>query len=153
MERTTIVYQLLELELGSQRTFKCTSMLNYGSYPLPDSYLEIRLTLANNLVNVHYYPTHFRDEYDQREIMKTFPKSRIPGLIIHKRFIINKDVICNDPKDNLCLECTFLLKGGEEDIRYTKALFRAVDVARYVQRTKSNLVVSLLHLTSNNSIN
>ena len=49
--------------------------------------------------------------------------------------------------NNLCLECTFLLKGGEEDIRFTKALYRARDVATYVQKTKSNLVVSLLHLT------
>ena len=119
----------------------------HGFLPLPDGDLEIRQTLATNLLDPEYYPTHTYGEFDGREIMKSFPKFRLPGLIIHKRFVINENIVQKMVPGNLCIECKFLVKGGKEDLRYTKALFRAKDVATYVQKTKSNLIVSLLHRT------
>ena len=128
--------------------FKCPRMMNYGTFPLPEGDRDIRLCLANNILDVHYYNTYVRDINDHRPVMKSFPKSRIPGLIIHKRFLINKDLICSNPKDNLCVECTFLEKGGDENLQLTKTLFCAKDVSWYIQKTKSNLIVSLLHRPS-----
>ena len=126
--------------------YKCPKLLNYGSYPLRSGELEVRQSLASNLLDPEYFKSFTRDDDDQREIMKSFPKYRLPGLIIHKRFLISENVVPKLVTKNLCIECTFLVKGGEEDIRFTKLLFSAKDVATYVQKTASNIVVTLLHL-------
>ena len=126
--------------------YKCPSLLNYGSYPLRSGDLEVRQSLASNMLDPEYFKSFTRDDDDQREIMKSFPKFRLPGVIIHKRFLISENVVPKLVTENLCIECTFLVKGGEEDIRFTKLLFSAKDVATYVQKTASNIVVSLLHL-------
>ena len=120
--------------------------MDYGSYPLRAGELEIKQSLASNMLDLEYFKSFTRDDDDQREIMKSFPKYRLPGLIIHKRFLISENVIPKLVTKNLCIECTFLVKGGEEDIRFTKLLFSAKDVATYVQKTASNIVVTLLHL-------
>ena len=125
---------------------KCPKLILYGAMPLPDGVLNVRQTLSNNLMDVDHFKTFTRDDFDNREIMKSFPKFRLPALIIHKRYIIQENLVKKKVSSNLCLECTFLLTGGEEDFRYTKILFRAQDVAAYVQKTVSNTVVSLLHL-------
>ena len=52
--------------------------------------------------------------------MKSFPKFRLQGLIIHTIFLIKENIIPKLVTEYLCIECTFLLKGGEEDIRFTK---------------------------------
>ena len=98
-----------------------------------------------NIVDYTAYKTFTRDENDERIIMKNFPKKRLPAVILHKRYLIQDNLVNNKVPDNLCIECTFLKKGGDEDINCTKLLFLAKDVATYVQRTTTNLVVSLLH--------
>ena len=47
---------------------------------------------------------------------------------------------------NLCLECTFLMEGEDEDIRFATVLFKAQDVGGYIKKPVSNTIVSLLHL-------
>ena len=126
--------------------YKCPKLLHYGSYPLRQGELEVRQTLASNMLDPDYFQSMKRDDDDQRVIMTSFPKYRLPGLIIHKRFIIKENVIPKLVTENLCIECTFLVKGGEEDIRFTKNLFHVKDVSTYIQKTASNIVVSLLHL-------
>ena len=126
--------------------YKCPKLLHYGSFPLRQGDLEVRQTLASNMLDPDYFKSFKRDEDDQRVIMTSFPKFRLPGLIIHKRFIINENVIQKLVTEILCIECTFLVKGGEEDIRFTKNLFHVKDVGTYIQKTASNIVISLLHL-------
>jgi len=88
--------------------------------------------------------THFRDEHDERTVMISFPKGTLTAVILHKRFMINNKVVDPDHPNNYCIECTFLLPGGEEDPRFSRVLFRVGDVAAYVTKSKSNVVVSLL---------
>ena len=49
-----------------------------------------------------------------------------------------------DQSYSYCIECTFLLIGGEEDPRYTLVLFRVGDVAAYVTKSQLNVVLNLL---------
>ena len=78
--------------------------------------------------------------------MKNFPNIRLPALLIHKKYLIDDNLVEKKKASNLCLECTFLMEGGDEDIRFTKVLFKAQDVVGYIQKTVSNTIVSLLHL-------
>ena len=48
--------------------------------------------------------------------------------------------------DNICDEYVFLKPRGEDDINFTLAVFKVRDVAAYLTKTKSNLVMFLLHL-------
>ena len=125
--------------------FNCSHLISYGAKPLNYKDLEQRQELAMNIVDYTAYKTFTRDENDERIIMKNFPKKRLPAVILHKRYLIQDNLVNNKVPDNLCIECTFLKKGGDEDINCTKLLFLAKDVATYVQRTTTNLVVSLLH--------
>ena len=125
---------------------KCPKLIMYGAMPLARMDMKVRQTLAMNILDVNYFKTFIREEFDERQVMKNFPTIRLPALIIHKKYLIEDNLVENKVSSNLCLECTFLLDGGEEDIRFTKVLFKAQDVAAYVQKTVSNTIVSLLHL-------
>ena len=81
---------------------------------------------------------------DDRVIMKSFPKSRVPGLIIHRRLLTDNSLVKPNVVSNMCVECTLLLQGGGEDERYTLVLFQVGHVGSYVNRNKMNLIVSLL---------
>ena len=129
--------------------FKCNLLRLYGADPLKYKDQQQRVDLAAKITDVNGFVTLMRDEDDERTVMKSFPKARLPAVILHKKYLINNNLVFNLSPDNLCIECTFLKVGGEEDINFTKALFHAKDVARYVQKTLTNVVVSLLHKVVN----
>ena len=106
----------------------------YGAMPLARMDMKVRQTLAMNILDVNYFKTFTREEFDERQVMKNFPTIRLPALIIHKKYLIEDNLVENKVSSNLCLECTFLLDGGEEDIRFTKVLFKTQDVAAYVKK-------------------
>ena len=114
--------------------------------PLPDGDMYVRQTLANHIMDADHFKTFTRDEFDDKEVINSFPRFRQPALVIHKKYLVQENVVNKTVPSNICLECTFLMTGGEENLRYAKTLFRAQDVAAYVQKTASNTVVSLLHL-------
>ena len=130
---------------GCGGQFKCNLLREYGSEPLKGKDKEARLDLATKILDVNAGIVLKRDEQARRPIMKNFPKRKLPAVILHKKFITQNNVVKNLSSDNVCIECTFLKVGGEEDIEFTKVLFHAKDVARYVQKTMSNVVVSLVH--------
>ena len=68
--------------------------------------------------------------------MKSFLRGTLPAVILHKRYMIDKNMIEPGQSDYYCIECTFLLIGGEEDLRYTLVLFRVGDVTAYVTKIK-----------------
>ena len=113
---------------GGHGKNKCPKLTLYGSMPLYNGDMEIRQKLGNNRMDIEHFKTPTRDE-----------------LNIHKRYFIQANVVKNKSSNKMCLECTFLLNGGEEDLRYTRTLFRTQDVAGYAQKTISHTVVSLLH--------
>ena len=125
---------------------KCPKLIVYGAMPLARNDVNVRKDLAMNIMDINHFKTFTRDEFDERQVMKNFPNIRLPALIIHKKILIEENLVEKKMASNLCLECTFLMEGGEEDIRFTKVLFKAQDVAGYIQKTVSNTIVSLLHL-------
>ena len=113
---------------------------------MKDKDKQARVDLATMITDVKSsFPTFVRVKKDTRQIMKNFPRSRLPAVILHKRFFTNNKLVKKHSADNLSIECTFIKVGGEENEEYKKVLFKAKDVACYVQKTSSNVVVSLLH--------
>ena len=55
-----------------------------------------------------------------------------PCVIIHKRDMIDNNVVNPKAPDHICVECTLLEPGGKEHIWITLALFKVRDVAVYL---------------------
>ena len=125
---------------------KCPKLILYGAMPLARNDVNVRKILAMNIMDMNHFKTFTRDAFDEREVMKNFPNIRLPALIIHKKYLIDDNLVEKKMASNICLECTFLMEGGDEDIRFTKVLFKAQDVVGYIQKIVSNTIVSLLHL-------
>ena len=104
----------------------------------------VRQQLSINLAQPASFTTHHRNENDKQIVMQSFPRARLPAVILHKRYLIDKDLVDPDNHENYGIECTFLLVGGEEDPRYTLQLFKVGDVATYLVRNQANVVISLL---------
>ena len=66
---------------------RCPKLILYGAMPLPDGVLNVRQTLSNNLMDVDHFKTFTRDDFDNREIMKSFPKFRLPACIDYSQKI------------------------------------------------------------------
>jgi len=125
--------------------FKCPSALQYGASTLAKNDLDVRQILATNMSQRFGFKTLIRMEDDDRQVMKSMPCIKIPALIIHKRYLIDNNLVDTNVPENLCVECTFLQVGGEENKLFTKTLFKVRDVATYLTRGRSQVIVSLLH--------
>ena len=119
-------------------------MTHYGGIPLAKNNVKVRQQLQSDLYQMNTVAISKRDDNDKRIIMKSFSRAKVPGLIIHKRLLVDNTLVEPLTPNNLCIECTILLPGGEEDPNFTLVLFLASDVGAYLTRNKMNLVVSLL---------
>ena len=77
--------------------------------------------------------------------MKIMPCIKVLAIIIHKRYLIDNNLVDTYAPENLCIEYTFLHIGGEDNKQLTKILFKVRDVATYLIRGRSQVIVSLLH--------
>ena len=133
---------------GCGGQFVCQKLRLYGGLPLKRLNKFVRQQLQSNLAKKSSFQSLFRNEGDERSIMNSFPRGTLPAVILHRRYMIDKNMIEPDQSDNYCIECTFLLIGGEEDPRYTRVLFRVGDVGAYVTKNQLNVVLSLLQGTT-----
>ena len=86
---------------------QCPKLTLYGPMPLQDGDMEIRQKLGNNMMDVEHFKTLTRDEFDDREVMDFFPKFCLPTLIIHKRYLIQANVVKNKSSNKMCLTIEF----------------------------------------------
>ena len=123
-------------------TMKCPNVLKYG-VPLPKGDSKIREMLCETFDDPTYGcvtipPTHTNNLYDD------IPKKHIQVLIIHK-----KVVIASKLTNNQYLEITLLHQSATEHEDYTKVLVRKNAIAKWIQKSKNNVVVSLLEKIDN----
>ena len=121
---------------GCGGQFVCQKLILYSGLPLKGKNKFVRQQLSSNLIKKSSFQTFFWNEGDERSIMKSFPRGTLLAVILHKRYMIDKNMIEPGQSDYYCIECTFLLIGGEEDSRYTLVLFRVGGVAAYVTKIK-----------------
>ena len=124
--------------------FKCPVIIAYGATPFPINDAEYRNQFQADLCQMNTFGISIRCDDDDRVIMKSFPKSKVPGLIIHRRLLTDNSLVTPNVVSNMCVECTLLSHGGGEDERYTLVLFQVGQVGSYVTRNKMNLIVFLL---------
>ena len=124
--------------------YKCVKLLAYGCLPLEKGNETIRQQLSQDLSQNETFLTMKRTSDDNRTILKSLPRGNMAALILHRRLLINENLVDPVQPNNYCVECTILVDGGEEDPRYRLVLFRIGDVSAYVTKSKTNLVVSLL---------
>jgi len=124
--------------------YKCVKLLAYGCLPLEKGNETIRQQLSQDLSQNETFLTMKRTSDDNRTILKSLPRGNMAALILHRRLLINENLVDPVQPNNYCVECTILVDGGEEDSRYRLVLFKIGDVSAYVTKSKTNLVVSLL---------
>lgn len=56
-------------------------------------------------------------------IMKSFSKSKVHGLIIHGKLLIDNSLVTPALVSSMCVDCTLLLSGGKDVVRRTLVLF------------------------------
>ena len=76
--------------------------------------------------------------------MKSMLCSKIPALIIHEIYLVNNNLVDPNIPENFCVEYTFLQIGGKENNQFSKTLFTVRDIATYLMRVISQVIVSLL---------
>ena len=86
--------------------FECPKMTDYGGTPLPKNNVLVRQQLQSDLYQMDIFAISKRSHNDTRSIMLSFPRSKVPGLIIHKRLLIDNTLLSPSVPNNLCLECT-----------------------------------------------
>jgi hypothetical protein len=79
---------------------------------------------------------------DKRTLYTTLPR-RIGAIFIFKRLYV-KDINEKEHHDNYCVECTIHKVGGEEHELYSRSLFLVSCIAKYVVRSSTNQIISLL---------
>lgn len=119
----------------------CTKLLRFKtlqlSYGKSDSE-EIRLKLSGDLQKPGRFKMEFRIDADKRSISKNIPTKSMTGIVIHRQLCLREDVT------NSCLECTILGMGGEMNPLFTKYLFSIPSVAKYVTKSRTNIIINEL---------
>jgi hypothetical protein len=124
---------------------KCPTLLQYGVAPLVDKDDQSRSKLQAELT-APVFITSSRDLTDERTVFTTLPQG-IGALIIFKRFFI-QNLLPNDQLGNYCVECTIHTNNGDVHDRYNRSLFVVACVAKYVVKSTTNRIVSLLQYTT-----
>ena len=76
------------------------------------------------LVGIFYSTTEglVRRLIDDERLLLITVRSKVKGLLIHKRMMIKNNVIDPMVVTYICLECTFIIDGGKEHIIYRKLI-------------------------------
>ena len=124
----------------------CPSLLCYAKPPLPQNDRTIREVLIQDMAHPDKYTTHIRLPNDTRNIVKSFPVGA-EGVVVHRRYMATQNIVQRNSPENLCLECT-VLKGGGENELFTRVLFKVPAVNAYINRSKTNIVICELESSS-----
>lgn len=79
-----------------------------------------------------------------------FQEMQILGFIIHRRLVIDNTMVKLLINNNVCDECTILLRGGNENPSFSLGPFRTHHVGAYIKR--ANLTLFLLYCAENNEV-
>lgn len=108
--------------------FKYPTMVVYGTTSFLRDIVEIRQQFQSDVCQMNAFSTSIRCDNDDRVIMKSFPKIKTPGLVIHRRLLIENSLVIPAVANAICVECTLLLPGDDEDVMYTLVLLKVNNV-------------------------
>ena len=110
-------------------------------YALKD--LEMRESLFNDISRTTNFIKQ-RPKDCTKIVLPTIPK-KIRALQIHNKFFIqNTEILSQIDVSNVCVECTILNDGGQNNPDYTQLLFCPTQVSKFVTNSASNLICSWL---------
>ena len=128
---------------------KCPRITMYGVSALEKGNEEVRHRFSQGLSSVSRFALHSRMDDDVRTVLTELPALKeIKALVIHSRYLITSNLVNRFTTENICLECTILHHEGREHPRYTQQLFKIACVAAFVIRSKSNLIISQLEVST-----
>ena len=128
---------------------KCPRITMYGVSALEKGNEDVRQKLSQGLSSITRFPLHNRPDDDVRNVLSELPAlNEIKALVIHSRYLITRNVVNQFTPENICLECTILHGEGTEHPSYTQQLFKIACIAAYIIRSKSNLIVSQLEVST-----
>jgi hypothetical protein len=123
---------------GHQRG-SCPKILIFKSPPLEmGKGKQSRLDLSSGLLNRDRYKNEHRDpKADVRVISETIP-NKMTGVVLHGPYFQKTG------SSKLCVECTILVGFGEVHSTFKNYLFTVETIAAYINRSKSNVIISEL---------
>jgi hypothetical protein len=122
---------------------RCQRLLyDFGQYPIPlsDQSQRKKVALSLNAVEFNGSPIFHRPFDDKRSIITEFPK-HVKCLVIHQRYLINRNVSSVLSNNNTCIECTIIRQDYGILENEKKILFEPASLLRYVLQG-NNLVCS-----------
>jgi hypothetical protein len=124
----------------------CPTLLQHGVPPLQQKDSKSRTKLQAELTAVGGIVTYTRDVDDKRTLYTTLPRG-IGAIFIFKRLYV-KNINEKEHHENYCVECTIYKVGGEEHELYSRSLFLVSCIAKYVVRSSTNFIISLLQYSN-----
>jgi hypothetical protein len=128
---------------------RCPRITMCGASALEKGNEDVRQKLSQGLSSIARFALHNRKDDDDRTVMTQLPAlNEIKALVIHSRHLIASNLVNQFTPENTCLECTVLHGEGTEHPSYTQQLFKIACVAACVIRSKSNLILSQLEVST-----
>ena len=89
---------------------RCERLLkDYGQYPIPlrDMNHRKKIAMSLNASQFNGSPLFHRLSDDDRSVINEFPK-QVKCLVLHKRYLINRNATSILSENNICIECTII---------------------------------------------
>jgi hypothetical protein len=120
----------------------CERITRFGVPMLPKNNDKVRNRLSCNLSNVSRYALEKRGDTDTRTVFQELPAYKeITGIVIHRRYLVNSNLLEVNIAENICLECTIITEQGSDHPNYTKQLFNIECMSADIIRNKTNIIM------------
>jgi hypothetical protein len=120
----------------------CERITRFGVPMLAKNNEKVRSRLSCNLSNVSCYALEKRPDTDSRMAFQEPPAlSEIKGLVLHRRCLVNSQLVEANIPENMCLECAITTELGSDHPHCTKQLFSIECMCAHVVRNKNNVTL------------
>ena len=123
--------------------WNCNKLKAYNGTILPKNSHSSRVKLGNKLLIPTNGIIEKREATDTRPLLTSFPKL-VKAMVIHRKILLNENVIDTISIDNVGIEVTLLGNYGDVMNLYDKVLYSPTLVFQWVTRTNNTLVTHLL---------
>jgi hypothetical protein len=128
---------------------RCPRITMHGVSALEKGNEDVRQKLSQGSSSITRFALHNRKDDDDSTVMTQLPAlNEIKALVIHSRCLIASNLANQFTPENTCLECTVLHGEGTEHPSHAQQLFKIACVAACVTRSKSNLILSQLEVST-----
>ena len=124
--------------------WSCKKLKEYGGTIIVKNSKLAREKVGSRIMLPQSGIVEERENSDNRSVLLTIPKKGVKALVIHRKLVINKNVMMTLDFDNVAIEVTLLGDGGYPKSNYEKVLFTPSAVNTWVTFSQNRLFTSLI---------